>query len=320
MECYPSKLKLLGLLGLTCVMVSVSYFCTTEPSPIDRVVGWIGVGFFGLGFVAFPVMFFRAGPQVVINDEGIEDRRWKIGAIRWEDIRSLSIGSVNSAKFLSIEVADPEKYLCRLPRWRRWMGAANKALGFPALTIGFSDLSPGLKEVWAYLKPHDGIRRGGDAALARSSRVSVRESVKSLSTAFLKIAALFSFCGGPLLVSDQLKHRFGTHIAFPVTIAPVLVMLFGAQFLEDDVEDRIARAAVWWGRQGLYVALAMHAYAIWWFANGRHVSEQWLYYTGIVIGLIWSTVYLRAGRRWVVARNRSAGKPTERDASPIEPS
>ena len=42
MQCYTSKVKLLGLLGLACVMVSVSYFCTTPPDPIARVVGWIG--------------------------------------------------------------------------------------------------------------------------------------------------------------------------------------------------------------------------------------------------------------------------------------
>ncbi|MCI0595271.1 MAG: hypothetical protein L0Z48_01870 [candidate division Zixibacteria bacterium] len=159
MECYPSKVKLLGLLALTCAMVSVSYFCTTLPGLIPRVFGWIGVGFFGLGFIALPVMFFRTGPQVVINDQGIEDRRQKIGVIRWEDIRSLSIGSVNSAKFLCIEVADPERYLSRMPRWWRWMRAANKALGFPALTIGFSGLSPGLKEVWAYLQSRDSMNR-----------------------------------------------------------------------------------------------------------------------------------------------------------------
>ncbi len=140
--------------------------------------------------------------------------------------------------------------------------------------------------------------------------------MKTLNTVFLKIAALFSFCGGPLLISEQLKPRFGTQGAFLVTVAPVLVMLVGALFLEDGVEDRIARAAVWWGRQALYVVLVMHGYAIWWFARGLVVSEQWLYYTGIVVGLVWSTVYLRAGRRWVVARNR----PPERDGSRIEPS
>ena len=144
--------------------------------------------------------------------------------------------------------------------------------------------------------------------------------MKELSIAFIKIAALFSFCGGPLLVSGQLKPSFGTVVAYLVTITPVIVMLIGALFLEDDVEDRIARAAVWWGRQGLYVALAMHAYAIWWFARGHQVSELWLYYAGIVVGLIWSIVYLRAGRRWVAARNPGAGNPAGRDGSPIEPS
>jgi len=57
MECYTSKVKLLGFLGLTCVMVGVSYSCTTLPDLIPRVAGWIGVGFFGLGFVALPVQY-----------------------------------------------------------------------------------------------------------------------------------------------------------------------------------------------------------------------------------------------------------------------
>jgi hypothetical protein len=144
-------------------------------------------------------------------------------------------------------------------------------------------------------------------------------AVNELKTGLFKVAALFSFCGGPLLISNLLKPRYGTQVAFLVTMIPVVVMLFGALFLEDDVEDRTARAAVWWGRQGLYVALAMHAYAIWRFAGGLHVSEPWIYYAGIVVGLIWSGVYLRAGRRWV-SRNRNAGKHPGRDGSPIEPS
>ena len=147
-----------------------------------------------------------------------------------------------------------------------------------------------------------------------------RASVRELGIGAVKLAALYSFCGGPLLVSEQLKPRFGTQWAFLLTIVPVLVMFMGAMFLEDDVEDRFAGAVVWWGRQGLYVVLAMHAYAIWRFAHGLHVSEQWLYYTGIVVGLIWTAVYLRAGRRWAEARDRSAGADTERDRSPIEPS
>jgi hypothetical protein len=161
MECYISKVKLLGLLGLICIMVSVSYFPTTMPDLIPRVVGWIGVSFFGLRFIVLPIQFFRTGPQVVINDQGIEDRRHRLGIIRWEDIQWLSIGSVSSAKFLCVEVADPETYLSRLPRWGRLLGAATKALRLPPLTIGFSGLSPGLKEVWAYLQAQHSRLTGG---------------------------------------------------------------------------------------------------------------------------------------------------------------
>src|SRR5437870_3398973 len=91
MECYPSKWKLLGLLGLTCLMVGASYFCTTLPELTPRVAGWVGLALFSPGFVALPVMVSRTDPQVVINEEGIEDRRKKIGVIRWEDIQSLSV-------------------------------------------------------------------------------------------------------------------------------------------------------------------------------------------------------------------------------------
>jgi hypothetical protein len=71
MECYTSTLKLLGLLGLTCVMVGASYFCTTLPALEPQVVGWIGVGFFGLGFIAVPVMFFRTGPRSLSMTRGL---------------------------------------------------------------------------------------------------------------------------------------------------------------------------------------------------------------------------------------------------------
>lgn len=169
-------MKLLGLLGLTSALVGMFYFLATQPDLFSQVVGWIGIGFFGLGLVALPVMFFRSGPQVVINDEGIEDRRMKIGVIRWEDIRLLSLGSVKSAKFLCVDLSDPETYLSRLPRLGRWLAAANEALGFPALAIGFSGLTPGLKEVWAHLRSRGSARCASEPALYPESRFVVRLS------------------------------------------------------------------------------------------------------------------------------------------------
>jgi hypothetical protein len=161
-ECYTSRRKLLGLILLTAVMVAVSYFCTTQRLIEGRVFGWIGVVFFGLGFVVFPIMAFRQGPQVIIDEEGILDRRMKkIGVIPWKDIRSLSLGEVNSAAFLCVNLVDREKYVSRFPRWYGPLFAMNQAMGFPGLTISFAGLRPGLKEVWEYLQV---TRRAGNLA------------------------------------------------------------------------------------------------------------------------------------------------------------
>jgi hypothetical protein len=69
----------------------------------------------------------------------------KIGVISWDDIRSLSVRQVKSGKFLCIELVDREKYLSRLPRWKRTVTAANEAMGLSALTINFIGLSPGIR-------------------------------------------------------------------------------------------------------------------------------------------------------------------------------
>jgi hypothetical protein len=151
MECYTSRWKLLGLLGLTTTLVGACYFFTTMPERPTRFFGWFGVGFFGLGLLVFPFAFFRTGPQVIIDENGIEDRRWKLGVIPWEDIRSLSILEIQSTKMLAIDLVDPDKYLARLPKRSKWLASVNRALGLPTFAISFAGLTPGIKEVSDFL-------------------------------------------------------------------------------------------------------------------------------------------------------------------------
>jgi hypothetical protein len=139
-----------------------------------------------------------------------------------------------------------------------------------------------------------------------------------LGTLFLKLAALGSYCGGPLLLCDRLKPHLGTLLAFLVTFIPVGFMLFASFFLEDDLKDRMARFIVMLGRQALYLVLAMHAYALWCFLNGFHAAEPYLYYAGIGIGIAWSIFYLRAARQWAAAPNY--GTDNYRNGRPIVPS
>ena len=127
-----------------------------------------------------------------------------------------------------------------------------------------------------------------------------------LRVVVLKVAALFSYCGGPLFLGELLKPRLGAIPSFVITFLPVGLMVLGAIYLDDDPRSRWALAAVRAGRLGLYIVLGMHAYAVWRFMNGVHVREQGLYYFGIAVGLAWSVAYLYAARRWTASVTDSA--------------
>jgi len=53
-----------------------------------------------------------------------------------------------------------------------------------------------------------------------------------LREAVPRIAALFSYCGGPLFIADQLKPHFDSVAVFLVTFLPVGLMVIGAFFLD----------------------------------------------------------------------------------------
>lgn len=152
LECYTSRWKLIGLLGLCGALVALSAFAATLPGPKARIAGVAGVAFFGLGFVLVPIRMGSLGPQFVVNDEGVVDYQSRIGLIAWEEIRALRIGSMNSSRFLCIELVAPDPVLARLPRWRQVLARTNRAMGFGDLTYSFYDLTPGLDEVWAHIR------------------------------------------------------------------------------------------------------------------------------------------------------------------------
>jgi hypothetical protein len=139
-----------------------------------------------------------------------------------------------------------------------------------------------------------------------------------MKVAALKIATLFSYCGGPLFIGELLKPRVGVGQGFVITFLPVGVMLLGALFLED-TRTRWTVAAVRTGCLGLAIALGMHLYALGCFMSGVHVAEQYLYYFGIAVGMVWSVVYLRAVRRWEASADESSHL-RDRMSDTIEPS
>jgi len=152
MTCYVSRIRLLGLLLLALGMTGVCYFCTTLDGMTPRVIGWVGVVFFGLGsLVSVLPRLANRSPQITVDEQGITRHRWKIGVIPWSDIEQVWIGSVHSARFLCVRLKEPRMYLHQLSATDNLLAKANHDLGFGDLTFGFQGLRPGLDEVWAYI-------------------------------------------------------------------------------------------------------------------------------------------------------------------------
>jgi hypothetical protein len=152
MVCRVSKLKTLGLIGMAVLLLGVCIYGTTLPIQKAQIFGWLGVAFFGLVLILLPFQFFKDAPQIVLDEQGIDDRRSKGGLIRWQDIRAISVGRVKSTRFLCLKLVEPEQYLSRLSSWGRRLASANKSQGLSDVSMSFVGLSPSLDEVLAYIQ------------------------------------------------------------------------------------------------------------------------------------------------------------------------
>ncbi|MEQ1877215.1 MAG: STM3941 family protein [Bdellovibrionia bacterium] len=111
--------------------------------PVNPVIGW-GL----LGLAALVPLPFLAGAHVqrrlVINDSGIEDSRFAMGVIPWNQIETATIENKYSNVFLCLKLKDPEMFLARMPPEKKKQILKNQALGFHSFNVGISgvDIDP----------------------------------------------------------------------------------------------------------------------------------------------------------------------------------
>ncbi len=72
-------------------------------------------------------------PIVVMNEEGILDRRLNIGVIPWTDITDVQIEF--DGKFICLRVQNPEAYASKFPPAKREKIEFHQSLGFKMLNI-----------------------------------------------------------------------------------------------------------------------------------------------------------------------------------------
>jgi hypothetical protein len=109
-----------------------------------------------LGILFFLALWPLPVPVVIINDEGIFDRRLGMGVIRWADIVDVQVEA--GAQFLCLRVRDPNLYISRLQGQAREKMQFHQSLGFMMLNIGIRGLDANLlalrELVYQKIKPN----------------------------------------------------------------------------------------------------------------------------------------------------------------------
>jgi hypothetical protein len=154
----------------------------------------------------------------------------------------------------------------------------------------------------------------------------------------VKLGALLSFCGGPLILLEVMKPHLGTEASFGVAFLPIVLMIVGSPSLrrEDLLPESLGKRGMdgtakipgferpWlWeirfvrlGFCGALIALVMHLYGAWILATTTVLkADRGLCVVGLTVGIPVAVGYAYSASRWL----KRVAEPAA-DSSPIEPS
>lgn len=157
LELIPKRGKLVRLLVGALVFVGLGFVLLLFPQAFVPDAPWarwgvsaiaiVAILFFGACGVFAARQFFDRRPRLVLDDEGVFDRTLGTAVIPWREIRGARIVEVSNTKFISLELADEERWAAAMPGTKRWMGAANQRLGFGRFNLNLSALDVTAEEI-----------------------------------------------------------------------------------------------------------------------------------------------------------------------------
>ncbi len=130
------RLMLMGLV-MSAASVAICFMpegATPFPSVLLRILGVVGVVFFGLGFLVYVAQFFSRRPALIVDRQGIVDNTTYpgVGRVYWAEIRGLRVGHVRKVPFLIVDVHDPQKFLPLGNMFQRFLRASSaRMIGSP---------------------------------------------------------------------------------------------------------------------------------------------------------------------------------------------
>ena len=117
-------------------------------------------------------------------------------------------------------------------------------------------------------------------------------------TLLIKFAALLSFCGGPLVVADSLKHHIDKDVAFALAFLPTVALIFGLYSLSHAVHDHWDKAMVAIGAMGAVALAGMNVIGVSELAYGSERADAGLIRVGIAVGSVVIAYYAYASHKF----------------------
>ena len=93
-------------------------------------------------------------PVIIINDEGVFDKRLKVGTIQWSDIRRIRSYNLSGAEYISLELHNMNRYESRRPLWFRLLSQVQRVFGMSSIAISTNGLDIDQATLWQKL--HEG--------------------------------------------------------------------------------------------------------------------------------------------------------------------
>jgi len=104
----------------------------------QRIVGWMNLLLFGAGSVSIAYQARQSGPRIIIDDTGVFDRTLGVGAIPWSEIQGAFVKRLGAAKFVCLELREPERFRSKLSPIKQRMVAMNRQLGYTDFSVNLT--------------------------------------------------------------------------------------------------------------------------------------------------------------------------------------
>lgn len=277
---YPALVRKLGLVAVCggFTVIGVAMIRDGHPS------GWWVAGGFGVGLGIAVVQCLPFASSMRLDAEGMTIRAlYRSRTYRWSEIEGFGTAWVGPSRRVVYN-------LVLEPGARPT--ASRRLMGMDAMLPESYGLSPealsDLLNDWK-LGHHRSPQWPSLRERLQQWTATLPES--PLGLLLLKIAALFSYCGGPLLFSSHLKPWLGDMGAFIATFSPIVLVLLGALALRDRDNDRWGVLSIRAGQIGAAALAVINIVALFVLWRGPASADAGLILVGIVVGWLTAVGY-----------------------------